>query len=315
MSRNLDFDLENLPWLDRHLAEIDEYVDSLDRTLFRFELREKLLHWLRFGFVKFENAIEHELIDSYLEDIDLVMSGESNSGVRLQIEGLGIKEARHLTNEELRVKHLRVMDMHNISMAGKCLSLHPVVTDFLGHVFRQEVVAMQSLTFIHGTEQRSHQDFAYVRAGIPSHLAASWIALEDVDPDAGPLFYLPGSHMVQKFDWGNGLFLTPESSFDENQFADFLEAKCAEVGLNKEIFCPKKGDIFFWHAGLVHGGSPTNQRSLTRKSYVTHYSSSSAYKTDRRAPDVTPTVFSLNGGSIFADPINPSEENRFQYPR
>ena len=62
---------------------------------------------------------------------------------------------------------------------------------------------MQSLTFIYGSEQRLHQDFLYVVAKIPSHLAAAWIALEDVHPEAGPLFYFPVNRLP-KFDFGTG---------------------------------------------------------------------------------------------------------------
>jgi phytanoyl-CoA hydroxylase len=313
VSLRKDFSSESLPWLDRHIAEIDAYVDQTNSNQLILNLREKLLHWLRFGYVIFEGAIEHSLIDAYTKDIDEILSGCSDSGVRLQIEGFGVRDARSLPVEAFSVKHLRIMDLHNLSLAGKMMSLHRIATEFLGHVFRDKVVAMQSLTFVHSTEQHSHQDFPYVVSGIPSHLAASWIALEDVHPDAGPLFYMPGSHMVDKFDWGNGLFLTPDSSHDELDFARYLEQKCLDVGLKREVFCPKKGDILFWHAGLVHGGSQAVQPHMTRKSFVTHYSTKSAYPRDRRAPHDEPTLFEINNGILYLDPLNPDEENRFTY--
>jgi phytanoyl-CoA hydroxylase len=313
MSSRQDFSSETLPWLDRHIAEIDAYVSQTNTSQLSFDLREKLLHWLRFGYVIFEGAIEHSVIDAYTKNIDVILSGRSDSGVRLQIEGYGVSDARSLPDEAFSVKHLRIMDLHNLSMAGKKMSLHRVVTDFLGHIFRDTVVAMQSLTFVHSTEQHSHQDFPYVVSGIPSHLAASWIALEDVHPDSGPLFYMPGSHMVNKFDWGNGLFLTPDSSLNELDFAKYLEQKCLDAGFEREIFCPKKGDILFWHAGLVHGGSQAVKPEMTRKSYVTHYSTKSAYPRDRRAPEAEPVYFEINNGLLYLDPLNPAEENRFTF--
>jgi ectoine hydroxylase-related dioxygenase (phytanoyl-CoA dioxygenase family) len=313
MNSRQDFSSETLPWLDRHIAEIDAYVSQTDMSQLNFNLREKLLHWLRFGFVIFEGAIEHSLIDEYTKNIDVILSGQSDSGVRLQIEGFGVRDARSLPVEAFSVNHLRIMDLHNLSMAGKMMSLHSIATQFLGHIFRDTVVAMQSLTFVHSTEQHSHQDFPYVVSGIPSHLAASWIALEDVHPDSGPLFYMPGSHMVGKFDWGNGLFLTPESSLNELDFAKYLEQKCLEAGLKRELFCPKKGDILFWHAGLVHGGSQALKPEMTRKSYVTHYTTKSAYPRDRRAPNEDPVCFEINNGLLYLDPLNSDEENRFTF--
>jgi hypothetical protein len=96
-------------------------------------------------------------------------------------------------------------------------------------------------------------------------------------------------------------------------FAKYLEQKCLEVGLKRETFCPKKGDILFWHAGLVHGGSQAIKPEMTRKSYVTHYSTKTAYPRDRRALEVEPIHFEINKGLLYEDPLNPSEENRFTF--
>ncbi len=40
--------------------------------------------------------------------------------------------------------------------------------------------------------------------------------------------------------------------------------------MNKEIFLAKKGDLFIWHANLLHGGELRTDDS-TRKSLVAHY--------------------------------------------
>lgn len=78
----------------------------------------------------FEGAIEHSVIDAYTKNIDVILSGRSDSGVRLRIEGFGVSDARSLPDEAFSVKHLRIMDLHNLSMAGKMMSLHRVATDF-----------------------------------------------------------------------------------------------------------------------------------------------------------------------------------------
>ncbi len=309
----LDFSPESLPWLDQQSPDIDSYLKNLKQP--QAGLREQLAHWSQFGFIRMPGLIDHQLIDAYLDDVAAVVAHPERTKLRLMIEHFGERQACDFPPEAFDQHHLRFMDMHNLSQAGKAMSLHPGIVDFLGHVFLDKVVAMQSLTFQHSTEQGTHQDFAYVQAQIPSHLAATWIAMEDVHPDAGPLFYYPGSHRIKKFDWGNGLFLNPGSSRNENEFAHFLEQQCAESGLQREVFYPKKGDVFFWHAALAHGGSPVINPALTRKSYVTHYSSKTAYPRDRRSPHLDPVVFPLNGGEVFQDPVMPHEENRLRYPR
>ena len=310
MSR-LEFDRESIPWLDKYYLEIDAYVGALGERVPAYDLREKLIHWLRFGYVTFPGAVSDDLIDAYLADVDDLFADHRSHHVHVNVEGIGITKICEVERDDLDNPHARIMDFHNSSVTGKLLALHPTVVDFLSHVFRDTPVAMQTLTFLRGTEQSLHQDFPYVVSEIPSHLAASWIALEDVHPDAGPLGYYAGSHTIGKFDWGNGMFFTPESTYDPEDFADHLHGEVERVGLPYQKFLPKKGDLFVWHASLAHEGTAVDDRSLTRKSLVTHYSSKTAYTTDRRAPKEEPVVFEYNGGLVFADPTNLAEEDVF----
>jgi hypothetical protein len=71
--------------------------------------------------------------------------------------------------------------------------------------------------------------------------------------------------------------------------------------------------MLFWHAGLVHGGSQAVHPEMTRKSYVTHYSTKSAYPRDRRALEAEPNHIEINNGFLYLDPLNPEEENRFTF--
>lgn len=45
----------------------------------------------------------------------------------------------------------------------------------------------------------------------------------------------------------------------------------AENPLEKKILLAKKGDVFIWHANLMHGGEPMLNKEQTRKSMVVHY--------------------------------------------
>ena len=308
---NPNFEAESLPWLDRYIAEVERYCEDIESQWIP-DLRGALVSWLQRGLVIFEDVVPHELIDRYADCVsDFLNDPEEASGVRLTVEGYGVATAGELPKSALSQHHLRIMDFHNASQTGKQLSLLPVIVEFLQHVFRDQVVAMQSLTFIHSTEQSTHQDFPYVASGILSHLAATWIPLEDVHEDAGPLYYYPSSHHIPKFEWGDGLTLTPESDQTPETFASYLDDVCSSYGLTKETFLPKKGDVLFWHAGLVHGGGAVSNPSLTRKSYVTHYSTGTAYPHDRRSPDTVPIIHQINGGLVYGDPLNINQENTY----
>lgn len=307
-----DFERDTLPWLDRPAAEVDDYVESLGAGApSEYDLREKLMLWSQFGYATLPRAVDPALIDAYLEDVEELFERREGPTM-LNLAPLGERAISTLSAEDLDTPTLRIMDFHNQSIAGKKLALHGAVTSFLGHVFRATPVCMQTLTFIHGTQQGAHQDYAFVVSGIPSHLAAAWIALEDVDADAGPLGYYPGSHTIRKFDWGNGLFLTPESDHDEADFVEYIEEQCRARGLREEVFLARKGDVFLWHAALAHMGTEVRDPSKTRKSLVAHYSTPQAYPRDRRDPSAEPVEHRYNGGVVYADPVRGEAEDSFR---
>ncbi len=153
-NRRLEFDRETIPWLDKYYLEIQAYVDSLPpEQLPAYDLEAQLAHWMRFGYVTFAGAVDADLIDDYLADVDEFMGAPGGSKIKLAIENYGVNEAGDLPPEAFAEHHRRIMDFHNASTAGKQLALHPLVVEFLGHVFRERVIAMQSLTFDYGTEQ------------------------------------------------------------------------------------------------------------------------------------------------------------------
>jgi hypothetical protein len=55
------------------------------------------------------------------------------------------------------------------------------------------------------------------------------------------------------------------------QWSDYVAAETDRHGLLEERFLAKKGDLFIWHAGLLHGGYRIEEPALTRQSLVSHY--------------------------------------------
>ena len=314
-----NFDAETIPWLDRMWREIDDYVDALELAPDDPEqLRRDLIHWARYGFVAIRNAIEHDLIDAYLADIQELCRDFKKHNVLVGSDN-GYHPIREFPEEDVRALaadrdriHMRITDFHCYSVAAKKLSVHRRITEFLSHVFRDRLVVLQSLTFMRGTEQSQHADYAYVPAHIPSQLAASWIALEDIHADAGPLQYIPGSHTGRKFQWGDGIFRTNSSTATDDEFSAYLEEQGRLNGTGKESIWPKKGDVFIWHGALSHGGSPIANPEITRKSYVTHYSQASTHFWEHRNRGVTTERTELNGHFFHVSPIDPTNEDVFR---
>lgn len=314
-----DFDAATLPWIDTaSSAEISNFVKNnpVSQEL-SYDLEEKLRFWQKNGYVIFEKAIADSVIDTYLSDVESLISNHQNyqSLVRVDLPEyaqMPVKPIADVPESVLRGHYLKIMDFHNSSVAGKKLMLHPAITTFLNAIWNQQTVAMQSLTFMHGSQQATHQDFAYVVSQIPSHLAASWIALEDINQDSGPLYYYKGSHKIKKFNFGNGIFLDGQSTKNPNDFAAYLDAECKRLGLEKETLLINKGDVLIWHAALAHGGNAIKNDELTRKSYVSHYSSVTAYHHHRLAMQEEPKRLEYNNAVVFANPTLPNEEDIFK---
>lgn len=316
--RMTDFDYQTVPWIDKREADIQQFSNQFaPGNSVPYDMAEKLEFWRKNGYVIFEQAIPTEWIDMLWGEVEHVIEDHEKYDMQVRIDlpafaKTPVLPVKDVPQSVLNGPYIKYMDFHDASVVGKKIMLHKHIVTFLEAVFNDRVVAMQSLLFKYGSQQPTHQDFAYVVSEIPSHLAAAWIALEDVQPDSGPLFYYPGSHTIRKFDFGNGIFFNGESTNDPNDFANYLDKVCQESGLKRETLLIKKGDLLIWHAALAHGGDAIQSQTQTRKSYVCHYSSQNAYKHHRSAANAEPERTSYNNADVFKNPLIAHEENIFK---
>ncbi len=176
---------------------------------------------------------------------------------------------------EHRKPSCRIADLHTYCDAARRLYLHPEIFEVIDLIFEQPSVATQSLYFEWGSQQGLHRDPVYVQMTPPSHLAAAWIALEDIGPDCGPLVYVPGSHRLPYYQFAPGRYLFDHAldGDDELKAAQaWDERHCRDAGLELETLTCKRGDVLIWHHSLLHGGSYPVDPPPTRKSFVVHFS-------------------------------------------
>lgn len=312
-----EFEYATQPWIDKSDADIDAFVKSYPRAAgLPYDLAKKLHFWRKNGYVILEQAISAAWLDQLWSEVEELIDHHQqyHTNVRIDLPEYAskpVQPVKDVPQNVLNGPYIKYMDFHDSSVIGKKIMLHQNIVAFLEAVFGDKVIAMQSLLFKYGSQQATHQDFAYVVSEIPSHLAAAWIALEDVHIDSGPLFYYPGSHTIRKFDFGNGIFFNGQSKHDPNDFANYLDKACVEAGLEKKTLLIKKGDVLLWHAALAHGGDEIRNPALTRKSFVCHYSSDKAYRHHRQLPTAEPVRRTINGADVFANPHMPDEEDIF----
>ena len=176
--------------------------------------------------------------------------------------------ASQITDGELdhmfKVNDLYLVDP-NVRKVVSSQRVVAVVGELLGDV----PVICNTLNMERGSQQGSHIDTLFMTPVSDFSLVATWMALEDVHPDAGPLRYFPGSQHIKPTRFSNGRFhYIPE---EMPGWYEYMDESVDRYGLEEERFLAKRGDLFIWDALLYRGGSPINDLSRTRKSLVTHF--------------------------------------------
>lgn len=272
--------LPSAPWIDKVEGELVHAAQARGVTLTEEEAGW-LERWRTDGFLIIEHAVDEGDIEAYLEDLRWAIA--HREALKFNVEVRNQQAPIAGTSEaDLFAAGTKFQQLHTYSKAAIALSLSGKIQRFLELVFGEPAALLQSLTFWRGSQQPAHIDYPYVKIQTQiAQLAAAWIALEDVRPGSGALFYYPGSHRPEIsgfFDWGGGSILYErESARDPVEFAGYLERRMAAAGIEPVVFHPKRGAALIWHANLVHGGSPIINPDATRKSFVAHYTAGSAF--------------------------------------
>jgi hypothetical protein len=176
----------------------------------------------------------------------------------------------------LQEREAKILDLHDLLDEARQIAFAPLVFRHLACAFQDSPVAFQSLFFMRGSEQGAHQDTAFVYTKPAPHFVAAWIALEDILPGTGELFYYAHSHHLPDILGSRGTkSLCPGDAALPDYGKDLIQI-CEEASLPRLQFLPRKGDVLLWNYDVVHGGSPIIDSSATRKSLVVHYCPSSA---------------------------------------
>lgn len=296
------------PWIDEPNAPVGEYVKSV-ATIHDYNLEEKLQSWRENGIVVFEGAVETAKIDALLNDVEYLVHHQKNFEITVENpRGLHVPIKEVETDELLQSERLKINNLHTISKAALQCGLNRFAGSFLQNVFQDNPSIIQSLFFIRGSQQPAHLDYPYVCVQQHiAHLAASWVALEDVHEDSGPLAYYCGSQMPEKlpfFDWGTGSITYDESAPQRpGDFSNYLYGEIKRLDIPSRVFLPRKGDMLIWHAYLAHEGTAIKDPSRTRKSLVTHYTSRNSHPPlHKYARADQKGQFYMENGGIFYDP-------------
>jgi ectoine hydroxylase-related dioxygenase (phytanoyl-CoA dioxygenase family) len=127
------------------------------------------------------------------------------------------------------------------------------------------------------------------------------MCLEDVHPDAGPLFYMPGSQKIPPYRFSNGTIRAIPAEMDACHA--YLDAAIKERGIKRQTFLGSKGDVFIWSCQIAHGGMPIKDTKRTRKSLVTHYWRANDMARHKLEPESGGYYFAKDHQSVPSEPM------------
>lgn len=167
----------------------------------------------------------------------------------------------------------RIQDAWQFDDDVRAIASNPQVLSLLGKLYGRVAFPFQTLNFPVGTQQGVHSDAVHFSSLPERFMCGVWVAMEDVSADAGPLFYIPGSHkwpiisnsMIGRRGYGS------ELNSAQDPFDAAWRALCETHEAKPELFLARKGQALIWSANLLHGGSRQTDPALTRWSQVTHY--------------------------------------------
>jgi ectoine hydroxylase-related dioxygenase (phytanoyl-CoA dioxygenase family) len=246
---------------------------SIKQIINRLSLKkEQLDFWKENGYVvlpKLFSSIETQNIRKLVDQI--LKNKKTNEKTVIDIYVSSQSKRIYLKDcpDDAELESFKINDLYLEHELICQAALKPLLTKYLREFLHGDPMLCNSLNFKYGSQQWFHNDSLYMTPPKDFNLAAAWIALEDCHPDAGPLQYYPGSHLIPPYLFSNGVM----SSIPEEMgaFQEYMQSEIDKRGLQVQQFLPKEGDCLIWHSQLFHGGGKIINPELTRKSLVTHY--------------------------------------------
>jgi phytanoyl-CoA hydroxylase len=172
-------------------------------------------------------------------------------------------------DDSARQHRLKLNDLYLVSPELRDALLAPRLAALLRSLLDAPPVLCNSLNLERSSEQDNHIDSLYMTPLSVGQLVATWIALEDIRADAGPLRVYPGSHRITPYRFSDGGRHALDAEMD--RWSGHTHDEVRRLGLQPVTVPAAAGDLVVWHADLLHGAEAIADPRTTRKSVVGHY--------------------------------------------
>jgi ectoine hydroxylase-related dioxygenase (phytanoyl-CoA dioxygenase family) len=169
----------------------------------------------------------------------------------------------------------RIVEGWKFSPALKNIATNKKLIDILNFCYQSEPIPMSTINFLKGTEQPLHSDEFHYGTIPHRYLTGVWVALEDINPDSGPLSLVKGSNKLPIFSLEKIGVKSPKNEKEQKEIYTIYEdwVRNAVIANNLEIVTPilKKGECIIWLSNTLHGAFKIKDKSLSRKSVAIHF--------------------------------------------
>ncbi len=244
-------DASLIPWFDG--PDADKHIHSLlaSGSINEAEARA-MTDFVVNGYIVLSEKLADNLLDTACLEIDKAIAGK--------YQGYEYGSSQ------------RLEQLHHQCDAIREIWLHPMIHRMLGLLFGEKSQPCQSLVYVFGSQQDSHQDSIHLTPFPAGYMCGVWVALEDVKKGSGELLVYPGSHRLPRVRMKDVDCKKVAGDWQEfgqkvvTHWADLLK----EYKFEPVPYLASRGSVLIWHENLMHAGSIRSDTSISRRSIVTH---------------------------------------------
>jgi phytanoyl-CoA hydroxylase len=215
------------------------------------------------GYVVIPGLLSHHLIDTVLS---LYRRDILNSSSKFYRQNTNVYDRNRHTSYGHVIQSF--LDVHNYKSFPEfrqatldlyfSQELQQALSDVTGH---ERHNLMQSMLFDANAATPPHQDWWYLDTVPNGNLLAAWIALEDIEEDAGRFYVIPKTQntVLHEPNLPHSMWLERVRDFKDRN-PDRVHAPAL-----------KKGDVLFWNSRTIHGSMETRDLKYSRKSLTAHF--------------------------------------------
>ncbi len=232
--------------------------------------------YLKNGFVIIKKIIHESDCDKFISAWDNEVKpfkGYIYRQTNGKLEKNIFNSQKWVMNPILNIQSLNSKYFYNLRLHfEKIIASNFLLANFIKIVIGEKPLIVQSMYFEGNSATWEHQDSYYLDDEKTGEMIAGWIALEDIQADAGRFFVCPKSHLYDYASMNLDNIITKNHSKYINSVVEIIKAN------NFKVKAPKlnKGDILLWNALTIHGSLDSQSQSNSRSSITFHAIKSSS---------------------------------------